>query len=249
MTNLTTSGGLTQSQMDEANKAGIPYMNYRDVVLQQIADESEVHIKNNNKTLHSQSKKPIIIVGHGPRWEEEAIKIKGTKIPIIATDICSIPLMDMGIMPTYICTYESAHKLINEKLFDFNRINKHSVQVIGSNITMEWMEKELEKIDMDLYRYDTYNAHDVSNVGIFSCMFAEEKLECDTVILIGMNCWETRVNTTLPAEKRNPYINWYVHWRKYISQLPDNYIINCTKGGLLYGRKILDCDFNNLVIE
>ncbi len=241
MTNLTTSGALTQRQQDEAKRLNIPQMDYRTVVLQQIADENEVHVVNNNKTLYCQSKKPIIIVGHGPNWEVEAIKLKGTKIPIIATDVCSIPLMDMGIMPTYITTYESAHKRINESLFDFDSIDKHSVQVIGSKLTMEWMEKELEKINMDLYRYDEYESHAVSNVGIFSCMFAEVKLECDTAILIGMNSWA--------ADNGNPYLNWYVDWRKYIAELPDGYVINCSKGGLLYGRKILDCDYDNLVIE
>ena len=149
--------------------------------------------------------------------------------------------MDMGIIPTYICTYESAYKRINEKLFDFKRIDQYSVQVIGSKLTREWLDQELEKLEMDLYRYDEYDAHAVSNVGIFSCMFAEEKLICDTAILIGMNSWA--------ADNGNPYLNWYVDWRKYIAKLPDGYVINCSKGGLLYGRKILDCDFNNLIIE
>jgi len=238
---LKPNGHLTQNQADQANKLGITHTEYTDIVLQNLADYNLETFGNNNKELTVEAKKPIIIVGHGPYWEKEAIKLKGTKIPIIATDVCSVPLMDMGIIPTYICTYEEAIKRINAKLFDFNRIDKHSIQVIGSTITRDWMEEELDKIGMDLYRFEEWKASEISNVGIFSAMFADRVLKCDKIILLGMNSWD--------GDKGNPYLNWYIDWRQYIDERPDKFFINCTKGGLLYTGKVLDCDFNNLVIK
>jgi len=238
---LTKNGHLTKNQRDEANRLNINYMEYIDVVLQRLDEENTDRARKNNNTAIVNCKNPIIVVGHGPDWEKEAEKIRGTKIPIIATDVCSIPLMDMGIIPTYIVTYEEAYKRINERLFDFDRIDKHNIPVVGSNITKEWMELELDKIGMDLYRYDRYKAYTVSNVGIFSCKFAEDILNVDKIILIGMNCWD--------ALRGNPYLNWYVDWRKYIEQLPDKFFVNCTQGGLLYNSKMIEVDFNNLVVK
>lgn len=238
---LTADGNLTNSQLEECNKLNLNPMDYRQIILDNLNRENTERVRANHEKVTVECKNPVIIVGHGPDWEKEVIKIKGTKIPIIATDVCSRPLMDMGIIPTYITTYEEAYKRINEKLFDFKRINEHSVQVIGSTITREWMEKELDKIGMDLYRYDRYQARDVSNVGIFSCMFAHDDLEADKVILIGMNSWD--------GDKSIPYLNWYVHWRKYIGKLPKGYFVNCTQGGLVYGHGIIECDFDNLVIK
>jgi hypothetical protein len=238
---LTPNGHLTQAQQDEANKLGITTGEMTDIVLQRIADYNKERCSKNDKKLTIKCKNPIIVIGHGPNWQEQARKIKGTKIPIIATDVCSTELMDMGIIPTYITTYEEAYKRINEKLFDFKRIDEHSVQVIGSTITREWMDRALDKIGMDLYRFTEWSAYEISNVGIFSCMFADRILKCDKIILIGMNCWD--------GDKGNPYLNWYVHWRQYINKKPDNFFINCTQDGVLYLGKVLDCDFNNLEIE
>ena len=241
MTHLTANGHLTQSQKDEANKLNITHTEMVDIVLQRLADENEKRVKSTKSTVVVDCKSPIIVIGHGPDWEKEAIKIKGTKIPIIATDVCSIPLLDMGIIPTYICTYEEALKRINVDLFDFKRIDEHSIQVIGSTITREWLEEELDKIGMDLYRFSLYSAYEINNVGIFSCMFAERMLKADKVILIGMNSWD--------SVKWNPYVNWYSSWRKYLNKLPDKFFINCTQGGVLYTGKVLESDFNNLVIN
>ncbi len=241
VSHLTSLGHLTQNHKDEANKLHITHTEMISIVLQRLADENEARCNKNKEKVTVECKNPIIIIGHGPDWEKEAIKIKGTKIPILATDVCSIPLMDMGIIPTYICTYEEAYNRINEKLFDFDRIDEHNVQVIGSSITREWLEESLDKIDMDMYRFEDYPAHDINNVGIFSCMFAQRILKCDKVILIGMNSWD--------SEKWNPYVNWYSSWRKYINELPDKFFINCTQGGLLYLGKIIESDFNNLVIK
>jgi len=238
---LTALGYLTKNQKDEANRLNISHMDYRDVVLQNLADENEERVRKNNNKVVVECKNPVIIVGHGPDWEKEADKIKGTKIPIIATDVCSIPLMDMGIIPTYIATYEEAYKRINEKLFDFDRIDKYDIQVVGSNVTREWMDLALDDHGMTLYRYDKYKAYTISNVGIFTCKFAKEILEADRIILIGMNCWD--------SNHGNPYLNWYVDWRRYIEEMPDGFFINCTQGGVLYIGKIIECNFSNLVVK
>ncbi len=241
VSHLTRLGHLTASQAEEARVLGVNHAAYTNVVLQRLADENEDRCKNNHNKVTVECKSPIIVVGHGPYWEKEAIKLKGTKIPIIATDVCSKPLMDMGIIPTYICTYEEAYKKINQRLFDFERIDKHSIQVIGSKITREWLDKELDKIGMDLYRYDWYEVKSINNVGIFSAMFARDLLKVDKVILIGMNSWD--------SEKWNPYLNWYVTWREFLDKAPDKFFINCTQGGVLYTGKTLECDFNNLVVK
>ena len=241
MSHLTINGHLTHNQQQEANKLNIKYTDYIQTVLENLAKENEERARKNNNIVYVECKKPVIVIGHGPHWQDEAIKIKGTNIPIIATDVCSTQLMNMGIIPTYIATYEEAYKRINEKLFDFKRIDKHSIQVIGAKRTREWMDEELDKIDMDLYRYIGYSAQDVDNVGIFACMFAQDDLKADKIILIGMNSWA--------GDKGNPYLNWYVNWRKYLQKLPQDYFINCTQGGLLYTGKVIECDYNNLVIQ
>jgi len=238
---LTPNGHLTQSQQDEANKLGISTNEMTDIVLQRIADYNKERCSKNKEKLTVKCKNPIIVIGHGPNWKEEAIKIKGTKIPIIATDVCSNKLIDMGIIPTYICTYEEARKRINNKLFNYKAIDKHSIQVIGSTITRDWLDHDLDKIGMDLYRFEEWSAYEISNVGIFSAMFADRILKCDKIILIGMNCWD--------GDKGNPYLNWYVHWRQYFDKMPDKYFINCTQGGVLYNGKILECDFDNLEVK
>jgi len=238
---LTALGYLTKNQKDEANKQGINHMDMRDIVLQRLADENEARTRNNNRKVTIQCKNPVIVVGHGPDWEAEAIKLKGTKIPVIATDVCSIPMIEMGIIPDYIVTYEEAYKRINEKLFDFEAIKEHGIQVVGSDITRDWMDRSMEKIGRKLYRYDRSRAYNISNVGIFSCKFAKDELDVDRFILMGMNCWD--------GDKGNPYLNWYTDWRAYINELPTGFIINCTQGGVLYNSKIIESDFVNLVIE
>lgn len=238
---LTPLGHLTESQKEEARKQNIDYMDYIQIVLKDLNKENTENALSNKNTVTVECKNPVIIIGHGPDWEVQTEKIRGTKIPIIVSDVCSIPLMDMGIIPTYIVTYEEAYKRINEHLFDFKRIDEHSVQVIGSKITKVWMDEALNKINMDLYRFTDYDNSAVSNVGIMASMFAERALKADKLIFIGMNSWA--------KGDGNPYLVWFVDWRKYLASLPPQYIINCTQAGLIYDSKVLSCDFNNLVIK
>ncbi len=242
MEQLTNLGHLTAHQADEANHLGVTHTAYIQVVLDRISSSNTKRVRESKNKVSVECSSPIIIVGHGPDWEKEAIKLKGTKIPIIATDICSSPLMDMGIIPTYIVTYEEAYKRINEKLFDFKKIDEHSIQVIGSKITRQWLDDSLEKIGMDLYRYDWYDVHQISNVGIFSTMFARDMLKSDKIILIGMNCWDST------HWDSNPYLNWYIDWRQYMLN-NTNTLVNCTQAGIVYGSGVIECDFNNLEIK
>jgi hypothetical protein len=46
-----------------------------------------------------------------------------------------------------------------------------------------------------------------------------------------------------------PWLDWYTNWRRWIGGLTDNFIINCTEGGILYFDKVFDIDFDDLIIE
>jgi len=82
MKHLTSDGALTEDQKDEANKLGIGHMDYRQVVLKKLAEENKIRTEKNTEKITIKCNNPVIIIGHGPEWEKEAIKIKGTKMSI-----------------------------------------------------------------------------------------------------------------------------------------------------------------------
>ena len=95
---LTADGNLTHTQEEECNRLHLHPMEYRQVILDNLNKENTERVRATQDKVTVECKNPYIIVGHGPDWEKEADKLKGTKIPIISTDICSTPLMDMVII-------------------------------------------------------------------------------------------------------------------------------------------------------
>ena len=137
---INANGHLTASQQERANKLGIGYMDMIDIVLKEMNDNFAEKIKKRTHTkVTAMARNPYIVVGHGPNWKEQAIKIKDTKIPIISTDVCANELMEMGIIPQYIATIEEAPKNVKEDMFDWKLIKKHKIKVIGSIITKQWL--------------------------------------------------------------------------------------------------------------
>lgn len=232
---LNKHGNLTANQKAEARLLDTSQPDFIQVVLQRIADDHE-NICSEPVTIHC--RKPYIIVGHGPGWEKQVEKIRGTKAKIIATDICSTPMIKMGIIPDYIATYEESPKLVSEKMFDFKAIKEHNISVIGSKQSKEFFEKELGK---GFRRFTDYNTSHCTNVGIFGSWFAQVELGADKIILIGMNCWS--------KTEGYPFLNWYVEWRALISHAYDNQFVNCTEGGILYFGRMIFADFATLEID
>lgn len=237
---LKADGNLTQNQMDEANKLGIGYMDYIDRVLHDMNERNNEIIKNRpHRTITVRSRVSYIVVGHGKDWQKQAIKLKDSKIPIISTDVCANELISMGIIPEYIVTLEEAEKNVKIDMFDFELIKKHKIKVVGSIITRQWLEDECSKHGVHFSRFRGYSQSMVANVGHFGAVVAYSMF-ADRVILIGMNCY---------GDESYPWLNWYSNWRMWIKGLTNNFIINCTEGGILYFDKVLDCDFDDLVIE
>jgi len=248
---LNADGALTGRQKDRANELGIAHMDYRIVVLQNVSDTYKSIINLDQKEVIIQANNPYIVVGFGPNWEDQARKLRGTKIPIIATDVTSTPLIKMGIIPKFIVTFEEAEKRINNKLFDYNYIRKYNIKVVGSKLTRQWLPDDLLRHKMEFERYDTYD--ECSNVGYFGTIYAKNVLNADKVILIGMDCWNDDIdvknihwdNPTLFP----PYLNWYVEWRGLLEKSPKGFLVNCTQGGILYVDGMVRADFNRLVIR
>jgi hypothetical protein len=221
------------------NKLGIGQMEMLDILLKEMNEKFAKNIKNrphNKVTINSRN--CHIVVGHGPDWKIQAIKLKDTKIPIISTDVCCNELLDMGIIPKYVVTLEEAHKNVKADMFDYKRLKENRVKVIGSSITREWLEKDCDKYGVKFSRFTDYSQSMVTNVGQFGVVFAES-LFADNVIIMGMNNY---------GPENYPWLDWYTHWRTYIGQKIDNFIINCTEGGILYFDKIFDIDFDDLEI-
>ncbi len=234
---LTIDGNLTQRQMEEADKMKIPHAEYTQMVLKILADS----FTPNDNDVNIECKNPVIIVGHGDEWCKQMRKIKNTKIPIIANDVCSISMISEGIIPNYITTLESAEKRINASMFNFQKIEQHKIKVIGSMITREWLSDELKKVNQPFTRFKNYISSRCSNVGVFTALFARDVLKADKIIMIGMNSWADGDD--------NPYLNWYTDWRHFIRTSPKHLLVNCTQGGLLYDDKIISADFSRLKIN
>jgi hypothetical protein len=234
----TALGHLTQSQSDEARSKGVTHTDFLQVVLQRIADE---HEGMHTPPVSVQGKKAAIIIGHGPDWEKQAVKVKGTKHIVIATDICAKPLIAMGIIPNYIVTFEESPKVVKDEMFPYEDIKKHNIGVWGSKLTRPWLGSKLRKYHVKMHRFTDYPGAHATNVGIFGAMFARWSLLVDKIILIGMNCWG--------GEHAYPFVNWYHEWRKFVHQCNLNTIINCTEGGILYFERVTPADYSTLTIH
>ena len=234
---LTGDGALTSTQESEAKAMNISNVEYTEIVLKRLAESFEP----NNEEVIVKAKNPVIVVGHGGGWYDQVQKIRHTKIPIIATDVCSIPMISDGIIPDYIVTFEEATKRINETLFNFQKIAQHKIQVIGSKITRNFVYAELEKVGQPFRRFNNYVSSRCSNVGVFGTLFARDELRSDAIILIGMNSWAD--------DYGHPYLAWYTDWRHLIKESMDGLIINCTQGGLIYEHKVIKADFSKLKID
>ena len=244
---LNANGSLTKNQKDRANELEINHMDYRIVVLQNVSNHYKSLIEKEPAYGEIFSTNPYIIIGHGPGWEEQAIKVKGTKIPIISTDICTVPLLEMGIIPDYIVTFEEAVKRINDKLFPYDKIMEHDIKVVGSKITRQWLADDLFRKKMSLERFTDYK--DCSNVGLFGSLYAKKVLKADKIILIGMNCWND--NIKIKDIRWNhinyipPFLNWYTDWRTFFRESP-GLVVNCSQGGILYVDGVFRFDFAHL---
>ena len=226
--------------MDRANKLGIGQMEMLDILLKEMNEHFTERVKQRpHKKITMRSRRTFIIIGHGPDWKVQAEKVRGTKIPIISTDVCATELIEMGIIPEYIVTLEEAHKNVNEHMFDFKLIKKHGIKIVGSIITREWLEDKCKEEGVHFQRFKGYSQSMVSNVGHFGAVVAFSFL-ADRVIIMGMNCY---------GPEPYPWLNWYTNWRTWISGLTDNFLINCTEGGILYFDKVFDIDFDDLTIE
>ncbi len=234
---LTMDGNLTSRQAVEADKMNMPHDQYTQLVLKILADS----FTPNDNDVNIECKNPVILVGHGDGWCEQLKKIRNTKIPIISVDICSIPMMSEGIIPSYITTFESAEKRINETLFNFEEIKNHNIPIVGSKITMKWLEKKCRGMGINFSRSLNYLSSRCSNVGVFSAIFARDVLKADKIIMIGMNSWADG--------DKNPYLIWYTDWRHFIRKASTHLLVNCTQGGLLYEDKVISADFNRLKIN
>lgn len=221
------------------NKLGIGQMEMLDILLDEMNDNFAERIKNrpHNKVI-IQSRRCHVVVGHGPDWKKQAIKLYDSHIPIIATDVCCNDLLEMNIIPKYLVTVESAKKNVKEDMFDWKWLKRYKITVVGSQLTMDWIPELCEKYGVKFIRFTEFSLSEVTNVGHFGVVFAES-LSADNVIIMGMNCY---------GPEGYPWLDWYTHWRTYVGQKVDNFIINCTEGGILYFDRIFDIDFDDLEI-
>ena len=233
---MNNYGHLSESEKDEANRMGITQMEFIDILLKRINENNNEMIKKDNTRINLPVRKPYIVVGHGPDWIEQAKKLKNTDIPIISTDVCFKPLLEIGVIPRYVITYEEALKNVYEEMFDFEAIKEHKIKVIGSQITRQWLVDKLKEHGLGILLHTS----PFSNVGAYGAYYAKTVLQSDRIILIGMNCYG--------PEKNYPFLDWFGEWKRLFASSNDKLFVNCTQGGLLYTKRVLNCDFNNLTV-
>jgi hypothetical protein len=233
-TNLNSDGGLTESQKNHADKAGIPRAKYREILLQRIIEvkggEAPVpDYENTRKVKKVKADNPVLVVGHGPSFFKKMDQIKKWKHTLVATDICLRDLLKHDIIPDYVLTSEASKQTCYMIGFDMNIILKHGIKIRHSSITRNDVIDAANVTRCDICRFAFEEEVRCSNVGLFACNFAVHELKADKLVLVGFEHSGNEYDDYV-------YRVWNTDFWYFVKKWPKQIVINCSEGGNLYFR-------------
>ena len=137
--------------------------------------------------------------------------------------------MDHGIFPDYIVTAEAARELSEKDFFYIEETKKHKTMIITSEYTRHELLQAFDAAKIKWKRFVYPEGHVVlSDVGLTAVVFAKEELKADSIVIIGFE----HEGDEYPEFT---FRTWAERFFWFVRQWPDEFIINCSEGGVLYG--------------
>ena len=228
--------GITLEDMDRQEKARV--MEITKGILPKT--ERPEKMKRGKKTIHA--KNPILLVAGGPSlYEWEKIREFPGRVGCVEI-VFDRSVRDGFVVPHFLFTLEVMIRpsFINR---EYMAKGKDKMKLIMSSISHYTVENQANALGIPNERFHHPEEPRISNVGLFSIVYAVEKLKCDKVFLLGFEHngseWDQR------EYERWQYDFWY-----WIQKWPKETIVNCDReGSLYYEDYVLDGDTNSLVLE
>ena len=246
MGHLKLSQTLNESQIRHAKKIRIPIEEYQQHIISRL-----VEMRGNilPKTIREPkmkrkkivSKNPVLIVGAGQSSQQNFDSIKNFKGIIIALDSNFDMLMANKIIPDYILSLEVK---VRPSMFHPENLDKckDKTKLIGSAMTHNSVTNMAQAHGMKWSRYLNREEPRITNVGLFSIVFAKEELKADKIFLMGFE--HNGLEYVRLVFEIWQYDFWY-----FIKKWPKKLIVNCTDGGALYFEDyILDATLDSLEV-
>jgi len=158
---------------------------------------------------------------------EEIKKFKGI---IVCCDRAARVLTDHGIKPDYIVTAEAERSLAMLEFFDLPLLKKIDVEVITSEHTRNELIDQFNKNQIKYTPYIPLNIEPtmLPDVGMTAIHWAKTILKPDRIVLIGFE----HEGDEYPEFTFRTWVGAFWGW---VAKWPDEFIVNCSEGGVLYG--------------
>ena len=172
----------------------------------------------------------VLVIGGGPSHLlhfEECKKFKGT---IVSTDRAAKAIMKGGVIPNYIVTAEAAAHLSQLDYFNIEETKKHPIEIIISERTRHELIASFLKnhIKFTTYTPTGFEPCRLPNVGLMAIHYAKNVLKADSIVIIGFE----HEGDEYPEFTFRTWITCFWGW---VCEWPDELIVNCSEGGVLYG--------------
>ncbi len=178
-----------------------------------------------------------LIIGGGPSYWKKLELAKNFDGIIISTDITAIHIIAEGIIPDYIITLEK-NEGIEITMFE-DSFKEYSFKVIHHKQALSILTTRLDFLNLDHEGFRSYRQEFISNVGLYACRYAREKLDCHELYLIGFD--HTGVNDLGQTVTSEREIKWIADFKIFIKdELQNCKIINCSGQGKLFLEGIVD---------
>ncbi len=171
----------------------------------------------------------MLVIGGGPSYKKHYDDYKKFKGTILSTDVAAHTIMDNGVYPDYIVTAEAARELSELDYFNIEETRKHPIQIIISGETRNELLESFTKakIPYKMFRYP--EGHVVlPDVGLTAVVYAKEVLKADSIVIVGFE----HEGDEYPEFT---FRTWADRFWWFVRQWDDEFIINCSEGGVLYG--------------
>ncbi len=169
----------------------------------------------------------VLVIGGGPSYREHLEECRNFKGTIVCCDSPANFLIKNGIYPDYIITIETEVSL---DFFNIKEIKKHGTTIVYSAATkpqliQKFKESQLKTkvrvIRNEISRYPS--------VGITALVYTKEDLKADKILLLGFE------NEGEGYSERT-FLEWRTAFWGFVVEWPQEYIVNCSEGGILYGK-------------
>ena len=176
----------------------------------------------------------VLVIGGGPSHKlhyDECKKFKGI---IVACDRPAKALLQHGVIPNYIVTSEAAKELSSRDFFYLEETKKHDIEIIVSRETRHELLEAFKENGIKWSVYDPLETQRIEptlipNVGMCSLHWVRNVLKPDNIVLLGFETEGDEYTEFVFRCWQGAFWYWVEKWG-------DNYIINCSEGGKLYGK-------------